>query len=198
MSNGCVDFCSDSVCAGVDEAGRGAIAGPVVAAAVVLPAHINLVFEDSKKLSPIRRVQLYKELKKNKADIGIGLASPREIESFNIHKATLLSMERALEKLKIEPNMVKVDGMFCPEFKGQIHAIPKGDQIFQVISAASIVAKVFRDYLMLRLGRIFPQYGFSYHKGYPTIGHKTAIENCGVLSCHRKSFEPIRSLLNKY
>ena len=198
MSNGSLDFYSDTVCAGVDEAGRGAIAGPVVAAAVVLPAHTNLIFEDSKKLSHIRRAQLYKALKKSRADIGIGLASPREIETLNIHKATLLSMQRALEKLKIKPDTIKVDGIFCPEFKGQIQAIPKGDQIFQVISAASIVAKVFRDYLMLRLGRIFPQYGFSYHKGYPTMAHKTAIEDYGVLSCHRKSFDPIRSFLNKY
>ena len=183
--------------AGVDEAGRGAIAGPLVAAAVVLQNMPGPIFMDSKKLSEKKRFRLYRCLKQSKSDIGIGIVMPREIEALNIHFATLKAMKKALQNLKNPPEAVKVDGIFCPDFDAEIVAIPKGDEKFQAISAASIVAKVFRDYLMIRLDRSFPAYKFAAHKGYPTKEHKLAISQHGILVSHRTSFGPVRSVALK-
>ena len=180
--------------AGVDEVGRGAIAGPIVAAAVILPRNQEAIFKDSKKISPNRRHQLYRALKASGADIGIGIASPREIEKLNVHFASLIAMKRAIEALSSVPLQVLVDGIFLPDFKGSIRAIPRGDERIQSISAASIVAKVFRDYLMVRLGRRFPLYGLKDHKGYPTKKHKVAIKEHGILKFHRRTFEPVRGI----
>ena len=178
--------------AGVDEAGRGAIAGPIIAAAVILPGNCEPIYKDSKKLSAKRRLKLYKELKITGADIGIGMVTPREIERFNVHFSSLVAMKRALLRLSRTPKQVLVDGIFYPDFNGPIIAIPKGDETIQPISAASIVAKVFRDYLMIRLDRRFPLYGLCDHKGYPTLKHKQALKKHGVLKIHRKSFGPVR------
>ncbi len=183
--------------AGVDEVGRGAIAGPIVAAAVILPKNQEPIFKDSKKISSSRRDQLYKALKVSGADIGIGTASPREIEKLNVHFATLIAMKRAIARLSSLPLQVLVDGTFLPDFNGPMRAIAGGDERIQPISAASIVAKVFRDYLMVRLGRRFPLYGLKDHKGYPTRKHKIAIKEHGVLISHRKTFEPVRRILFK-
>ena len=180
--------------AGVDEVGRGALAGPIVAAAVILPRNQDPIFKDSKKISSNKRSQLYKVLKASGADIGIGTASPREIEKLNVHFASLIAMKRAIEHLSNVPLEVLVDGVFMPEFDGSIRAIAGGDERIQPISAASIVAKVFRDYLMVRLGRRFPLYGLKDHKGYPTKKHKVAIKEHGILKFHRRTFEPVRGI----
>ena len=180
--------------AGVDEVGRGAIAGPIVAAAVILPRHQDPIFKDSKKISSYKRRQFYRILKASGADIGIGIASPREIEKLNVHFASLIAMKRAIERLSSVPLQVLVDGIFLPDFNGPIRAIAKGDERIQPISAASIVAKVFRDYLMVRLGRRFPLYGLREHKGYPTKKHKIAIKEHGILKFHRRTFEPVRGI----
>lgn len=195
MINEVLGKASSGSLAGVDEAGRGAIAGPVVAAAVILGVDDKAKFHDSKQLSGKKRIDLYKSLRTSRANIGIGLATPYEIENLNIHYATLLAMKRALEKLKMVPEKVLVDGKFCPDFDGQINSVIKGDQCIRAISAASIVAKVFRDHLMLRLDRRFPNYKFAVHKGYPTKKHLLAIREFGVLPFHRKSYKPIRLIL---
>lgn len=181
--------------AGVDEVGRGAIAGPIVAAAVILPTNQEPIFKDSKKISSNRRRELYRAMKASGTDIGIGLASPREIEKLNVHFASLLAMKRSINALSSVPLQVLVDGIFLPDFSGPIRAIAKGDERIQPISAASIVAKVFRDYLMVRLGRLFPLYGLKDHKGYPTKKHKLAIQEHGILKFHRRTFEPVRTIL---
>jgi len=182
--------------AGVDEVGRGALAGPVVAAAVILISNSSQKFFDSKVLNSAQRHILYKAIK-SKELVGVGACTPAEIESHNIHKASLLAMTRALARLRIVPDLTLVDGKFCPEVNGKIKAVIKGDQKFQCISAASIVAKVVRDYIMVRIGRLYPEYGFHENKGYPTKHHKSALARHGVLSCHRKKYAPILDIINK-
>lgn len=185
--------------AGVDEAGRGPLAGPVVAAAVVLdPGRALPGLADSKALPARRRGELALEIREKSVAWGIGWADPAEIDALNILQATLLSMRRALLALNTRPTHVIVDGNRCPRLEGLgmecgIEAIVKGDSLVASVSAASILAKVTRDELMCRLDRSYPGYGFARHKGYPTRAHLEALQRLGPSAVHRRSFAPVQS-----
>ena len=186
---------------GVDEAGRGPLAGSVVAAAVVLtPLAPISGIKDSKKLSQARRDILFDEIISKSKGWGVGEASVEEIDRLNILKATMLAMQRAVESLCRNlgevPGMALIDGNRCPVLLMPAEAIVKGDSKVQSISAASIIAKVTRDRQMLVLHERFPQYGFSQHMGYPTKAHLAAINKYGVCIEHRRSFSPVRNALN--
>jgi len=176
---------------GVDEAGRGPLAGPVVAAAVVFsePVHIaNL--RDSKKLSPAKREELFEKILRV-AQVGIGEASPAEIDAMNILQASLLAMKRAVDSLTILPDIVLVDGPYALSGEIPSCAIIKGDARVRVISAASIIAKVTRDHRMLDYDKEFPGYGFARHKGYPTREHFEALKRLGPTHIHRMTFRGV-------
>ena len=194
MNSQLLDYDKYDGIAGVDEVGRGAIAGPIVAAAVILPKDQEPIFKDSKKVSPKRRHQLYQALKVSGADIGIGTASPREIEKLNVHFASLIAMKRAIEGLKIFPDIALVDGQHAPQTKCKVRTIVKGDQSKQNIMAASILAKVSRDNYMKGIDDKYPEYGFKQHKGYPTKMHLEALKLYGVTSEHRLSFKPVKKI----
>ncbi len=180
--------------AGVDEAGRGPLAGPVVAAAVVLAAPIAGL-DDSKKLSAGKREALAHLIREQALDFGIGQASPREIDQLNIHHATLLAMSRALAALKVAFTEVAVDGKFVPESRVPAHAIVGGDGKVAEISAASILAKTTRDALLVKMEEDYPGYGFAQHKGYPTAAHMAALQQLGPCPEHRRSFAPVAQRL---
>jgi len=181
--------------AGVDEAGRGPLAGPVVAAAVMLDElHRVKGLADSKTLSPRRREQLYDEIRAKALCCCVAEASAMEIDQFNILQATLLAMRRAVEGLRLRPHIVLVDGNRLPVLGMPAQAIVKGDAKVQAIAAASIVAKVHRDRLCLALHERFPQYGFAAHKGYPTAEHLQALQRHGACAEHRRSFAPVRAV----
>jgi len=183
---------------GIDEVGRGPLAGPVVAAAVILPPSFNTAnINDSKKLSLSLRNKEYKKII-NQAKYSIGVASIKEIEDFNILKASLLAMKRALAQLKINKNYkILVDGPWSFD-KENSNIIPKikGDSIYPSIAAASIVAKVYRDNLMKKLSNDFPEYGWNTNFGYGTKKHISAINKHGITEHHRKSFAPIHKMLS--
>ena len=185
--------------AGVDEAGRGPLAGPVVAAAVVLdPGRAVSGLADSKALPARRRGELALEIRERCVAWGIGWADPAEIDALNILQATLLSMRRALLALNTRPTHVIVDGNRCPRLEGLgiecgIEAIVKGDSRVASVSAASILAKVTRDEFMCKLDRSYPGYGFARHKGYPTRAHLEALQRLGPSAVHRRSFAPVQS-----
>lgn len=182
--------------AGVDEAGRGPLAGDVYAAAVILhPEHPIEGLNDSKKLSARRREQLYAEITTHALAWHIARASVEEIDRLNILHASLLAMQRAVAGLQMTPSEVWVDGNQAPAFACPAHAFVGGDALHACISAASILAKVARDRSMLELHESYPQYGFDRHKGYPTPEHLTALEQFGVTPEHRKSFAPVRKIL---
>ena len=184
--------------AGIDEAGRGPLAGPVVAAAVGLdPARTIAGLRDSKKLSAGRRSLLALEIKKCALSYAIAWADPAEIDRLNILRATLLAMRRATLGLHIRPLHLQIDGNRCPDFAGtgldcSSEALVGGDDRVPVISAASILAKVARDGFMVRMHRIYPQYNFASHKGYPTAEHRQALTRHGACPLHRVSFAPVR------
>ena len=183
---------------GVDEVGRGPLAGSVVAAAVILdPLNPIEGLKDSKKLSDKRRRSLVIAIKTRALAYAIAEASIEEIDTLNIHHATLLAMQRAVLKLNISCSIecVKVDGLYCPELPYPCEAIVGGDSSQSSISAASILAKVYRDDEMIRLDTIYPGYGFASHKGYGTKKHIEAIRDLGVTDIHRRSFEPIKTLI---
>jgi ribonuclease HII len=182
--------------AGVDEAGRGPLAGPVVAAAVMLD-ELKPVrgLADSKMLSPRRREQLYDEIRAKALCCSVAIASAQEIDQLNILQATLLAMRRAVEGLRLTPRMVLVDGNRTPVLKMPAHAVVKGDAKVQAIAAASILAKVHRDRLCLELHERYPHYGFAGHKGYPTAEHLQALKQLGACPEHRRSFAPVRAVL---
>jgi ribonuclease HII len=181
--------------AGVDEAGRGPLAGPVVAAAVMLDElHRVKGLADSKTLSPRRREQLYDEIRAKALCCCVAEASAMEIDQFNILQATLLAMRRAVEGLRLRPHIVLVDGNRLPVLGMPAQAIVKGDAKVQAIAAASILAKVHRDRLCLALHERFPQYGFAAHKGYPTAEHLQALQRHGACAEHRRSFAPVRAV----
>lgn len=187
---------ADVVRCGVDEAGRGPLAGPVYAAAVILGADHGIQgLDDSKKLSPALREILKLQIKQRALAWAISAASVEEIDTLNILQATLLAMRRAVEKLRMAPGEVLVDGTHCPKIQVPARAIVRGDSTVAEISAASILAKTARDALMRRLDRAYPQYGFSRHKGYGTRQHLIALQSHGVSPVHRRSFEPVRSML---
>lgn len=182
--------------AGVDEVGRGPIAGPVCSAAVILPESYSLEgLTDSKKLSEKKREYLFEAVKEQAVAYGIGWASEEEIDSINILQATFLSMKRAVEALPIQPSFIYVDGNASPGFSVPSKSIVKGDMLVPCISAASILAKVTRDRLMKKYAEQFPEYGFDKHKGYPTAFHLSAIRAFGPIDIHRKSFAPVQELI---
>ena len=182
--------------AGVDEAGRGPLAGEVYAAAVILnPDDPIEGLRDSKKLSPKRRSDLCVQIKQRSLAWSISFASVEEIDKLNILNATLLAMERAIAGLDILPEIALVDGNKAPSLKGiEVFTIIKGDQKEPCISAASIIAKVARDQRLMVLDHIYPNWGFKRHKGYGTKIHIEAIKKYGITPLHRKSFEPIKSM----
>jgi ribonuclease HII len=185
---------------GVDEAGRGPLVGAVVAGAVVLDPNKPIAgLKDSKKLTAAKREFLYEQILENAKAWGVGEASPAEIDQINILQATMLAMRRAIEDLSIRlgswPDKALVDGNRCPELPIAAEAIVKGDAKEPAISAASIVAKVTRDRQMMRLHEQFPEYGFAQHMGYPTEAHFAALKQYGACSEHRRSFSPVRKVL---
>lgn len=181
---------------GVDEAGRGPLAGPVYAAAVILdPAAPIAGLADSKALSAARREALAGEIRARALDWAIATASVAEIDAINILQASLLAMRRAVEQLRIAPGEVLVDGNHCPVIAYPARAVIGGDRRIPAISAASILAKTARDAEMLRLHQIYPHYGLDRHKGYPTAAHLAALRQHGVCAIHRRSYAPIRRLL---
>jgi len=183
---------------GVDESGRGPLAGPVFAAAVILDNCRPIEgLADSKKLSEKRRNCLALEIKQNALAWAIAEASVKEIDSINILRASLLAMRRAIEMLQIRPHEILVDGLYCPDTGLPSRAIVRGDSSVASISAASILAKTARDAAMLLLHDAFPQFGFATHKGYPTEAHLAALRMHGVSAEHRRSFRPVREILQR-
>ena len=185
---------------GVDEAGRGPLAGPVVAACVILPASRPICYEipflDSKLLNEATREQLFEVIRRVAVAWAVGIATPREIEQLNIHHACLLAMRRAVERLPILPEWLLIDGRHAiPGCPLRQQAIIDGDAKEEVIAAASIVAKVVRDRLMRDYDRLYPGYGFAQHKGYATPFHLQQLQRLGACPLHRRTFEPVASLL---
>ncbi|WP_368911147.1 ribonuclease HII [Proteus vulgaris] len=183
--------------AGVDEVGRGPLVGAVVTAAVILnPANPIKGLTDSKKLTEKKRNALYDEIKEKALCWAIGRAEPEEIDELNILWATMKAMERAVEGLSMTPDMVLIDGNRCPKLPMASQAVIKGDSLVQEISAASILAKVTRDREMEELDKLYPDYGFAKHKGYPTVFHMEKLALLGATPYHRKSFAPVKRALN--
>lgn len=183
---------------GVDEAGRGPLAGPVVAAAVILGARHGITgLDDSKKIPRRRREVLALSIRQHAVNWSIASASVEEIDELNILQATLLAMRRAVEALSVRPSQVLVDGLHCPTGVGPVTAVVRGDSTVAEISAASILAKTERDRLMLGLHTLFPCYGFDRHMGYPTALHLEALRRHGVSNVHRRTFGPVRVLLSR-
>lgn len=185
---------------GVDEAGRGPLVGAVVAGAVVLDPNNQIDgLKDSKKLTAARREYLYEQIMQKAKAWGVGEASPLEIDQINILQATMLAMRRAIEDLTARlgawPDKALIDGNRCPELPIAAEAIVKGDAKEPAISAASIVAKVTRDRQMMSLHERHPEYGFAQHMGYPTEAHFAALKQYGVCDQHRRSFSPVRKVL---
>lgn len=183
--------------AGVDEVGRGPLAGPVVAAAVILdPARPIEGLADSKALSERRREALDELIRERALAWAIGRAEVAEIDEINILQASLLAMQRAIAELAHVPEMALIDGNRCPKLPCPARAVIGGDRTEPAISAASIIAKVARDREMTELAVRYPEYGFAGHKGYPTAAHLKALERHGVTPIHRRSFGPVRRLLS--
>lgn len=182
--------------AGVDEVGRGPLAGDVVAAAVILdPDKPVPGLNDSKKLSEKKRNDLFPLIQQQALAFAIGRASPQEIDQINILQASLLAMKRAVEQLGIQPDFIYVDGNRLPQWPYDAFAVVKGDSKVLSIAAASILAKVTRDSELIELDKQFPDYGFAQHKGYPTLVHMEALKRLGPTPVHRKSFRPVAELI---
>ena len=189
---------SGDLLAGVDEAGRGPLAGDVVAGAVILdPAKPIEGLADSKKLTEKRRDQLFDAIYANALSVSIGRASVDEIDELNILWASMLAMKRAVEGLSVQPEHVVVDGNRVPKWHYSAQAFVKGDQRVACISAGSIIAKVTRDRDMQALAKVLPQYQFDKHKGYPTAAHREAIIRHGVTEHHRRTFGPVKAILQQ-
>ncbi|MDF2691353.1 MAG: ribonuclease [Gammaproteobacteria bacterium] len=184
---------------GVDEAGRGPLAGPVTAAAVILPSFRKIKgLNDSKLLSIKQREYLFEKIYDQAEAVAVAHASVLEIDQFNILQASLLAMQRAVNQLNIKANLVLVDGNVCPKIEAeQCYAVIGGDALVPEISAASIIAKVSRDREMQRLHEIYPDYGFNQHCGYGTARHLEALNLLGVCDIHRRSFAPVRERLQR-
>ena len=184
------------ITAGVDEVGRGCLAGPVVSAAVVLKKSINLnLLKDSKKISFNKREEVSEHIKKN-SYYALGISSVEEILNLNILQASLLSMKRAIERLEIKPGLTLIDGNFAPKGLKNYKTIVNGDEKIKVISAASIIAKVYRDRFMIRLSKKFSNYSWDRNFGYGTKAHFEGLKKFGITSHHRKSFKPIHKILS--
>ncbi len=184
---------------GIDEAGRGPLAGPVFASAVVLgPGQQIAGVKDSKQLSAKRRETLFEQIQQEAVSFAIGQAGVQEIDELNILQASLLAMRRALSSLSSLPGLLRFDGNQLPAltgFSGQAEAVVRGDRHCPAIAAASILAKVARDHEMLQLSKLYPGYGFAQHKGYPTQAHRTALARLGPCAAHRRSFKPVQAAL---
>ena len=177
------------VICGVDEAGRGPLAGPVCAAAVILPANLEISgLTDSKKLTDKKRRELFPMIQEQALAYGIGMASEQEIDEINILQATFLAMQRALDQLHVKPDLALIDGNREKDFGLPVKTVVKGDSLSMNIAAASILAKVTRDDLMVQLAQTYPQYGFEIHKGYGTKAHYAALAEHGPSPIHRMSF----------
>ncbi len=183
---------------GIDEAGRGPLAGPVVSAAIYIPEHIEIDgIRDSKELTPKKRRALYEVLlQTSEIDFGIGVSHPEEIDKINILQATFVSMLEAVKRLQRKPDFLLIDGNRGPLIEIQKKCIVKGDRRVRSIAAASILAKEYRDDLMDELHLLYPQYNFKKHKGYPTAEHLEALRKYGPSPVHRKSFAPVRELIH--
>lgn len=182
--------------AGVDEVGRGPLAGPVVTAAVILKHPIAGV-TDSKKLSPKKRQELSDRIQQEALCFAYGRCEAEEIDRINIHHATLLAMQRAIEALPITPQEVLVDGLYLPKVSMPCKAIVQGDLLIPDIGAASILAKVLRDTEMQAMDLLYPGYGFASHKGYPTATHRRALQTLGVCPIHRRSYAPVQAAMKE-
>jgi ribonuclease HII len=191
-------FTRDILIAGVDEAGRGPLAGPVVAAAVILdPARPIDGLADSKILSEAKRNHLFKMIKKNALSWSLGISTVEEIDELNVLQATLLAMQRAIKGLDILPDHALIDGNCIPGLSISAQAIVKGDSKVKAISAASIVAKVERDQIMVDYHKIYPDFSFNQHKGYGTPQHMSEIDQFGILSIHRRTFNPVKTIIEQ-
>lgn len=189
------DYDNEIIC-GVDEAGRGPLAGPVFAAAVILdPARPIAGLRDSKKLNEAKRDLLAIEIKEHALAWAIAECSEEEIDTLNILQASMLAMRRAVEALQVTPTLALIDGNRCPKMAVASEAIVKGDDKVPAISAASILAKTARDAALVVLHQQYPQYAFDQHKGYPTALHMARLQEHGVSPVHRKSYAPVRKLL---
>ncbi|MDH3359495.1 MAG: ribonuclease HII [Desulfobulbaceae bacterium] len=187
-----------TVVAGVDEAGRGPLAGPVVAACVILPGDCDFtIFKDSKKLSAKARQRLFVELTRIEALIGVGIVSPAEIDRINILQASLLAMKQAMEALPVSPDFLLVDGKFPVPVSVAQQPLIKGESRSASIAAASIIAKETRDRLMEEYHEKFPVYNFHQHKGYPTVAHRQAIREHGPCPIHRVSFKGVQDFIGE-
>lgn len=188
IENSC--YCEDiKIICGVDEAGRGPLAGPVCAAAVILPEGLEIPgLTDSKKLTDKKRRELYPLIQEQAISYGIGFASEKEIDEINILQATFLAMQRALDQLEVKPDLALIDGNREKDFGIPVKTVVKGDSLSMNIAAASILAKVTRDDLMMLLAEEYPQYGFEIHKGYGTKAHYAALTEYGPSPIHRRSF----------
>ena len=185
------------ITAGVDEVGRGCLAGPVVSAAVVLKKSINLnLLKDSKKISFNKREEISEHIKKN-SYYALGIASVEEILNLNILQASLLSMKRAIEKLEIKPGLTLIDGNFAPKGLKNYKTIINGDEKIKVISAASIIAKVYRDRFMIKLSEKYSNYAWERNFGYGTKAHLEGLKKFGVTAHHRKAFKPVHKILSR-
>ena len=184
-----------SLIAGVDEVGRGPLIGPVVAAAVILPKNYKLEgLTDSKKLSEKKRNEFFNIINKDAISIGIGIIDEKKIDEINIYEATKLAMYKAINKLDIKPEHILIDAMKL-ELDIPSTSIIKGDLLSQSIAAASVIAKVTRDSMMYELDKKYPMYGFASHKGYPTKKHIDAINKYGIINGYRKTYKPIKDLI---
>ena len=183
--------------AGVDEVGRGCLAGPVVSAAVILKGGVKLdLLRDSKKISFKKREEISDHIKRN-SFFSFGIASVEEILKFNILGASLLSMKRAVENLEIKPNLTLIDGNFAPKGLKNYKTIINGDEKIKVISAASIVAKVYRDRFMIKLSKKFSNYAWERNFGYGTKAHLSGLKKFGITAHHRKGFKPVHKILSR-
>lgn len=183
--------------AGVDEVGRGCLAGPVVAAAVILDPNRPIKgLRDSKKLSAKKRDELAEEIKEKALAWSVAAMGPEVIDKINILQATLQAMKAAVEKLPVEPDFVQVDGNKLPKWKWLSEAVVKGDDKVEWISAASIIAKTTRDAYMCKMAELYPQYGFEHHVGYGTAEHIKALKAYGPTPIHRKTFAPVREVID--
>jgi ribonuclease HII len=191
-------FAADELIAGVDEAGRGPLAGPVVVAAVILDGRFEWAsLDDSKRVAPARRERLFEEIQARALAWSIVEIGPADVDRLNILQATLWGMQRAVAALRPAPARVLVDGNCTPRLPCPAQAIVQGDRLEPAISAASILAKVARDRIMAAMHGVYPEYGFDRHKGYPTPEHFARLEQFGPCAIHRRSFAPVRRLLQR-
>ena len=185
------------ITAGVDEVGRGCLAGPVISAAVILKKGVDLsLLKDSKKITFNKREKISEHIKKN-SYYSIGIASVNEILNLNILQASLLSMKRAIDRLKVKPGLTLIDGNFAPKGLKNYKTIVNGDEKIKVISAASIIAKVYRDRFMISLAKKFSNYAWERNFGYGTKAHLEGLKKFGITSHHRKGFKPVHKILSR-